>query len=506
MFKKIASLSLNFIQVLVFLALMVPALLALGSMKEALQQTRAETEIVISKIFALNSAVEGVKFDAVQVQQWLTDISATRALDGLDDGDEKAAEFAESFRTNLTTAKTLAHELELKDVESPLLQLEKDFPAYYATGQKMAAAYIAEGPAGGNLIMGEFDGEAEKIANSMDTLLSALGKVTTEKQALVQQNLADATQKTADIYTSVVITLFIATLIAVASTMLVSRQRRRMLLSLADSFQEKVSGAINQMTGAVENLLDRSNAMRNGASQATERANTVTSESQSTSNNIQIVASSVEELASSVEEISRQVSLSFDLVQNTKNQTNSANDSARRLGDATQNITAVVGSIENIASQISMLALNATIESARAGEAGKGFAVVANEVKNLANETAKATADITHRLAEIQASSGIVVDAMGSLESSVSTLNDYITGIATAVEEQSAVTQDLSSTMRGMATSTANVSDSIEEVKTLSSETSQEAGKVATTCQGLAELAQTLEHAVEHFLGSLKAR
>ena len=75
-----------------------------------------------------------------------------------------------------------------------------------------------------------------------------------------------------------------------------------------------------------------------------------------------------------------------------------------RLSQAAQKIGDIVGLISTIAGQTNLLALNATIEAARAGDAGKGFAVVASEVKSLADQTAKATAEISAQIEEIQAS------------------------------------------------------------------------------------------------------
>jgi methyl-accepting chemotaxis protein len=506
MLKKISSLTLNFVQVIVFLVLMIPALMELDAMKGDMARNRTETNLVISDIFTLNQLVQNIKFDAVQVQQWFTDISATRGLDGLDDGDEKAAEFAESFRKNLALAQDLSRKLELKDVEEPLTQLEKDFPGYFATGQKMAAAYVAEGPAGGNLVMEEFDGAAEKISISMNALTETLAHITAEKQKLVESNFASVADKTEDVVANIVMTLGLATLIAIVSTVIISYQRRRMLRGLADTFQEKVKGATDHMSGGIKTLLDKALSLKQEAALVMDKMENLNSESQKTSGNIQIVASSVEELAASVGEISRQVSMSFDLVQDTKTRMNSANASARKLGEATENISGVVGLIEKIAGQISMLALNATIEAARAGEAGKGFAVVAGEVKNLASETAKATDDITHRLSDIQDSSSVVVEEMGSLEMAISSLNDYITGISTAVEEQSSVTQDLSGTMRGMATSSSNISDDIGEVKSLASESQDEAEEVLSTSRFISEQNFLVEGAVGEFLTTIRRR
>ena len=100
--------------------------------------------------------------------------------------------------------------------------------------------------------------------------------------------------------------------------------------------------------------------------------------------------------------------------------------------------------ITSIAQQTNLLALNATIEAARAGEAGKGFAVVANEVKELAKETAKATEDISRKIEAIQSDTKGAVEAIGQIGTVINQINDIQNTIASAVEEQSATTNEIS--------------------------------------------------------------
>ena len=109
---------------------------------------------------------------------------------------------------------------------------------------------------------------------------------------------------------------------------------------------------------------------------------------------------------------------------------------AARIGD-------VVSLISGIAAQTNLLALNATIEAARAGEAGRGFAVVATEVKELASQTAKATEDVARQIGEIRSWTGDASDAIAVVVSRISEISVLAGGIAAAVEEQGAATQEI---------------------------------------------------------------
>ncbi len=120
------------------------------------------------------------------------------------------------------------------------------------------------------------------------------------------------------------------------------------------------------------------------------------------------------------------------------------NETIAKLGQSSAEIGKVIKVITSIAQQTNLLALNATIEAARAGEAGKGFAVVANEVKELAKQTAKATEDISRKIEAIQADTKGAVDAIGQIGRIIMQINDIQNTIASAVEEQTATTNEIS--------------------------------------------------------------
>jgi len=125
-----------------------------------------------------------------------------------------------------------------------------------------------------------------------------------------------------------------------------------------------------------------------------------------------------------------------------------ADQQAQRLTAAAQSMSGIVQMIHEITSQINLLALNATIESARAGEAGRGFAVVAAEVKNLANQAKQATDKINQEIESLNGISSDVVGALNTIRDAIQHVSEYVTSTAAAVEEQSVVTKEMSSSMQ----------------------------------------------------------
>ncbi|KQP26487.1 PAS domain-containing methyl-accepting chemotaxis protein [Methylobacterium sp. Leaf100] len=178
--------------------------------------------------------------------------------------------------------------------------------------------------------------------------------------------------------------------------------------------------------------------------QATEAAATVGR----VSDEIQSVASGAKELSASIGEISHQVSHAAQIAGEAAVQTQRTSGIVASLSIQAAQIGDVVGLIQGIAAQTNLLALNATIEAARAGASGKGFAVVAAEVKALAEQTGKATDRIRDQIVATQTASHDAADAVGSIESTIRTLNDVSTAIAAAIKKQSAVTREMSGSMQ----------------------------------------------------------
>ncbi len=169
------------------------------------------------------------------------------------------------------------------------------------------------------------------------------------------------------------------------------------------------------------------------------------------------VAAGAEQLNTSVREISEAMVKSKDTATHAVERVELADQQAQRLSEAAVAMSSIVQLIGDITGQINLLALNATIESARAGEAGRGFAVVASEVKNLANQAKQATDKIGAEIGNLNGISSDVVGALTEIKGAIQSVNEYVASTAAAVEEQSTVTEDMSSSMRRAAEEAAGI-------------------------------------------------
>ncbi len=253
------------------------------------------------------------------------------------------------------------------------------------------------------------------------------------------------------------------------------------------------------LSSSSQQLAATSQQMSSNAEETSAQASTVATATQQVTTNLNSVATGAEEMTSTVQSISSNAGDAAKVAGEAVKTANGANATVAKLGESSAEIGQVIKVITSIAQQTNLLALNATIEAARAGEAGKGFAVVANEVKELAKQTAKATEDISRKITAIQDDTKRAVEAIGSVTAIINQIYDISGTIATAVEEQSATTNEMSRNVQEAAKGSGEISQNIQGVATAAESTTRGAQDTLKAAQQLTEMATQLRTLVDQF-------
>ena len=218
------------------------------------------------------------------------------------------------------------------------------------------------------------------------------------------------------------------------------------------------------------------------------------------STNVNTVATGTEEMSASIREIASNSSEAAKITSEAVTLAMNTNATVTQLDESLAEIGGqVIKVITSIAAQAYLLALNATIEVARAGEAGKGFAIVADEAKELSNQTAKAAEDICQKIQAIQTDTQGAVDAIAEISMVINQINDISNTIASAVEEQSATTNEITRNVSHVAKGSEEITNNVAGVAQAVYETSSGAQKTQEGAVQLSKMAKDLNEMVRQF-------
>jgi methyl-accepting chemotaxis protein len=288
-----------------------------------------------------------------------------------------------------------------------------------------------------------------------------------------------------------------------------------------------VSENAKQVESSSTELSAISKDMSTGAAQTSQRAQTVSAASEEMSTNLtsvaaameqsstntNMVATAAEEMTATINEIARNAEKARSVSSDAADKSKGASEKMSALDKLTQAIGKVTETITEISEQTNLLALNATIEAARAGEAGKGFAVVANEIKELARQTAGATQDIKKQIEDVQFTTGSTVSDINAITDVIAAVNEIVTTIASAVDQQSAATgeiatniaqasqgiQEVNENVNQSSSASAEIAQNIAEVNHSAEEMSSSSEQVQISADGLQKMSSALNAIVGRF-------
>ncbi len=352
-----------------------------------------------------------------EVQQFLTDVSATRDRAGYKEAQDAAKTFNDGIETFRVLYKGDATSLQ------QLQKLETDFNQFYSVGKAMAEAYIEKGTDAGNVLMKGtatepgFDKASEVIRSELTAFRT---RQVDEANAMTAAALQDAATVRYGMWAG-------ALVVGVLSLLLGRAISRSIISPLSHAVAITKTVAAGDLTHAISEsgtneagvllsaLRDMQSQLITVVSRVRQGADGVAAASAEIEHSDHDLSSRTESQAASIEQTTAAVTdLSIKIRQNASN-AQKANqlamgataiatkggevvtqvvDTMKEINDSSRRIADIIQVIDGIAFQTNILALNAAVEAARAGEQGRGFAVVASEVRSLAGRSAAAASEI----------------------------------------------------------------------------------------------------------------
>jgi methyl-accepting chemotaxis protein len=465
-------------------------------------------------IRTLKSASEYQAFTATAVGDGLRADAAGQAIHGAvlasllaTDADAHAAAAATAkeqsgvLRTSLADLRDLAATGRLPGLEDAISQGED----FLALSNRMMDLSVRD-PVAASGQLPSYDTAFDTFTTTLDAVN---GQITEDSNDSLDAARSSAAKTRA--------TLIILSVLAIAGVFIASDLTGHVevrgddeVAALATSFNAAVddmSGLVRSLRASAttlaassEELSATSTQMGASAEETAVQSNAVSAAAEQVSANVNTVAASTEEMSASIRDIAGNATEAAGVARQAVGTARNATDTVAKLGASSAEIGQVIKVITEIAEQTNLLALNATIEAARAGEAGKGFAVVANEVKELAKATASATDDIGQRIIAIQGDARAASVAIEEISDVVAKISDVQNTIASAVEQQTATTNEITRHVTEAATGANEIAASITGVAQAAHDTSAGAASTQVSARDLAALADELNRSVMRFV------
>jgi methyl-accepting chemotaxis protein len=498
-----------------------------------------QSEEVDQSSLPLMMTADHMVLSIAQVQQFLTDVSATKEPDAY----AEAEASAKDFRAGVAQFEAYYQKQGDKLQAQSMRLLEQRFDSFYALGKRMADAYVKQGTEAGNQVMRSFDKESEDLQNAVGEFREAVLKNTNTASASVVSSgrfmikLLIACTLIGAIISFMVGRLLMLSIVGpVAKSVTVARSIATgdLTRAIPPGGRDELGELLNCMASMQASLRDlvsgandNANRLIAAASQLSTTSNQAAAGAQEQSATTAGMASSIEEMSASIDAVGERAQEAKAISEYSSDQSDaggkvvhSAADEMRLVADAvnasaqsirdlenySQEISAIVNVIREIADQTNLLALNAAIEAARAGEQGRGFAVVADEVRKLAERTGQSTQQISAMIGKVQAGTRKAVEEMGAGVERVNqgvTLahqaGDSITGIQNSEARIIASVEGIADALREQSVAARKFANDVERIAQMSEENSQVASQVAASSATLESLSQNLQATVSRF-------